>query len=171
MNEKNCENPADILVDYANGELAEDEKTQIDEHLSQCQHCRSTVESLRRSLQLAEVIWDDGFEEIQVKSPVAHPKGVWRYLRWAAAAVLLIAAGGGLIWKSISRPAPKPMDEPTLAAIQRQVARAGQAAELLAAADLLAHTPGGGDVASKSYRFIAENYSDFPEAKEAKNRE
>jgi len=49
----NCKEILNILSDYVDGELAEEQCCRIREHLKDCSACREFAETFRRSLEIA----------------------------------------------------------------------------------------------------------------------
>jgi hypothetical protein len=86
------------------------------------------------------------------------------------AAAILVVAGLGVVLRLQNRRGPMALEESPLDRIQSTVARAGEAAQLLAAADVLAQQPGGKTMARETYAHIASLYSGSPPALEAKSR-
>jgi anti-sigma factor RsiW len=168
MKARSCNEVLHKLVDYADGELPAEEAATVGEHVAGCSACRAQVESLRRSLALARVVWQDGEAELAGSGPQTIPGGnAPRSYRLKGRRVGLIAAvvalmiGGALLWFGArdTRPPPSPRTtDRTAAAVARQIARAGTAAQLLTAADLLAEQPGGVPLACERYRYIASKY-------------
>ncbi len=185
MMSKECEQINEKLVDYADGELAEPEAAAVAEHIGVCERCRATLEALQRSLELAQVVWEDGEAELaRVKTErVVHPRrNDWLKLAATAASILLVLAGA-LIWRAIqgSNKPEKPIvtaeaetqvveKEITVAEIEKEMFRAGFAAELLAMADFIGAQPGGGEFARERYYYLAATYPDTQGAAQAKLR-
>jgi anti-sigma factor RsiW len=153
---QSCEDIADLLVDYADDELPEAESVAVAEHVGRCGRCRERLEALRRSLEVARVIWEDSAgafvdETSQGGSGAEREHRVvrwWRLAPLAAAAALLIAVGM-LQYPSREavRPPAKDVAATTAADIEYEIARAAVASQLLTAADLLAEQPGGEEYA------------------------
>jgi hypothetical protein len=61
-----CEELADRIVDYVDGELPAEAAQIVARHLSECPRCRQTAKNLRRSLDLARVLWQDNLGEATV---------------------------------------------------------------------------------------------------------
>ena len=158
-----CEGFADRIVDYVDGELPEDEAQTVARHLSECERCRRTVEALRRSLGLARAIWQDNLAEPAAPSPiqlVQKLRGRSFYILAAAASVLLATGGSFLVFfHQAPRQTPVAFED-----VQRQVARAGRAAELLAATRLVAQCEGTESIVQQQYRYILREYADTPAA-------
>ena len=158
-----------MLVDYADGWLSPGESSKVAAHLAKCEDCRRTLETLKRSLELAGIIWEDGLAETEaIRIPI--PKKV-RKVRWAgyaaiAAGILLVVTISG-VWRALVRPTGQ---EPTFAEIERRITESGSAARLLAAADLLAKYPDVESIVKQQYRHIVETYPETPAAAEAKLR-
>jgi anti-sigma factor RsiW len=166
--QKSCEDIAEMLVDYTDDRLPPTESAKMCEHLAKCESCRATVKALKKSLNLATVIWEDGLAEIDTAgAPTSRPSRFhWR--RYAAvAASILIAIGISMVWRSMISPQePKP----TLAEIERKIAEAGSAARLLAAADLLVDYPNTQEIVKKQYRHIVETYPQTHAAAKVQSR-
>jgi len=193
MSANRCEDIADRLVDYADGELPAAESSTVADHLAQCTHCRARLKALRDSLELARVVWADN--ETGAAGPTLAGRAAgrrravawltWRRTAVAAAAALLIA--GGLLWDSADRPAqmspgivqaPLPSAPPATAVtdgltpseIEQQVIRAGLAAQLLAAADILGGQVACRGIACERYRYIVAAYPRTDAAVESASR-
>jgi negative regulator of sigma E activity len=120
----------DQLSDYLDGELSGDERDAVESHLAGCAHCRNVLEELRRVIARARSIqprpphqdlWAGIAERIEARPTTdkvtpLHAPGAQRPLRMpsrrisftlpqlAAAAVLLMALSGGIVWFIVSRP-------------------------------------------------------------------
>jgi predicted anti-sigma-YlaC factor YlaD len=152
-----------MLVDYADGELPEQDSQRVAEHLAECPACREIVRNLERSLQLANAIWLDNLEAAKTTSV---RRRVVRLLPWATVAATILIAAGTLIVNSVHGPA-----EPGLgyARIERQVTSVATAARLLAATQLLAQCEGTESIVEEQYRYILSNYADTPAAATLRN--
>jgi anti-sigma factor RsiW len=168
MTRPSCEDIRDMLVDYADGALSEHEAQTVADHLADCPICRTTAEALTRSLDLAQAIWRDNLESATPLASAggtarrAFPRG--RYL--AVAAALLITAGGTLLvstFRSAPPPAPTPQE------VEQYATRAGAAAQLLAATQLLAKCEGTESLVQEQYRYILTDYADTPAAAALRN--
>ena len=121
----------DRLSDYLDGELPGDERDAVESHLAGCVHCRNVLEELRRVIARAQSIqprpphqdlWAGIAERIEARPTTdrvtpLHAPGAQRPLRLpsrrisftlpqlAAAAVLLMALSGGIVWSIVSRSA------------------------------------------------------------------
>jgi anti-sigma factor RsiW len=165
-----CKEFADRIVDYVDGELPPAEAGAVARHLAQCESCRRTAAALQRSLGLARLLWEDNLTETAAIGGDAHA-GVCTYGHaanrsrrrsfYAVAAGILLAAG--ILVTPVFHPAPK---EPALTAeqVEREVARAGRAAELLAATRLVAQCEGTESIVQQQYRYILHEYADTPAA-------
>ncbi len=95
-------------------------------------------------------------------------------LKWSAiAAGMMIAfmlAGYYLFGPTANQQTNVPIEEISLATMERQIERAGQAAQLLAVADILAAQPGGQEYAIKQYQNLIEDYPEMEQVKEAKEK-
>jgi anti-sigma factor RsiW len=164
-----CKEIERMLVDYADGRLSAGESRKVSAHLAKCEDCRRTLEALKRSLELAGVIWEDGLAETEaIRIPVPRKTTAPHWLKYAAiaAGILLVVAISG-IWRALVGPTEK---EPTFAEIERRITESYSAARLLAAVDLLAEYPDAENIADRQYRYIVETYPQTPAAAEAKLR-
>ena len=156
-----CEGFADRLVDYVDGNLPEAEAQKVMRHLAGCESCRQTTRALERSLTLAAAIWSDNLtlgDSGQRPTPLRRSRRVRFY---AVAAGIVIAASGLLVTVSDRR-----QGQPSLCVkdVERQVARAGAAAELLAATQILARCQGTESIVERQHQFILEEYAGTPAA-------
>jgi negative regulator of sigma E activity len=127
----------DKLSDYLDGELPGDEREAVESHLAACAGCRNVLEELRRVIARARSIqprpphqdlWAGIAERIEARPTTdkvtpLHASGAQRPLRMpsrrisftlpqlAAAAVLLMALSGGVVWSIVSRSAALPSAE------------------------------------------------------------
>ncbi len=172
MSGQSCEDIADRLVDYADGELTADESAGVVEHLARCAECRATLAALGRSLELAGVIWADQEAELdRIRVGAAARTRRFPWGKAIAAASILLVLGGVAIWRLADEPAGQPIDsEVLLAEIQREVMRAGEAAQLLAMAEYLAKQPGGAEYARERFNYVAANYPEVEAAAKARLR-
>lgn len=152
-----CKEFADRIVDYVDGELPQDEARVVADHLTACESCRRAVESLNRSLGLAKVLWSDNLGDRQAV-PWRESRHIWHY---AVAAAILIAAS--ILVATISNHRPQ---KPLIAFedVEQQIVRAGAAAELLAATQILARCEGTESIVEEQRRYILSNYADTPAA-------
>jgi anti-sigma factor RsiW len=165
---ESCKEIADMLVDYADGQLSVERSSRVAEHLGKCSDCRELLRGLRESLELAQVIWQDSLHQTERRIHIGHAAKVARH-RWlqyaAAAAVILVISAASIIWRTVYRAAPK---QPTFAEIERKITEAGNAARLLAAADLLGGYSNAETIVKQQYRRIVETYPDTSAASKAK---
>jgi anti-sigma factor RsiW len=158
---KACETFVDQLVDYVDGELPQDEAKAVAEHLAVCESCRHTAAALERSLGLANVIWSDNLGRSE---PAARPAPAWKSRRMrslAVAASILIAAAVLVITVSNRRGVQPAI---SFEEVEQQIARAGAAAELLAATKILARCDGTEDIVERQHQFILTEYAGTPAA-------
>jgi predicted anti-sigma-YlaC factor YlaD len=164
-----CKEIEQILVDYADGRLSPGESSEVAAHLAKCEDCRRTLEALKRSLELAGIIWEDGLAETEaIRIPI--PKKV-RKVRWPgyaaiAASILLVVTISGL-WRVLVRDTE---EEPTFAEIERRISDSASATRLLAAADMLAKYTDTKAIAKRQYHYVVKKYPETPAAAEAKSR-
>jgi anti-sigma factor RsiW len=167
MMKTSCEEFADRIVDYVDGELPEDEAQTVARHLAECDRCRRTAEALRRSLGWAQVLWRDNLAEPAAALPAWRVQTLHRrsFYVLAAAASILLATGGSFLLFSHQAPRQPPI---TFEEVQRQVARAGMAAELLAATRIVAQCEGTESIVEQQYRHILREYADTAAAESIK---
>ena len=163
MTRTTCEELADKVVDYVDGELPENEARIVARHLSECPRCRQTASDLQRSLGLAKVIWEDNLVPPAAVASVRHVLKLRRssFNVVAAAATILLVTGSSLLLFFQRAPQPPAL---TFEEVQRQVTRAGTAAQLLAATRILAQCEGTGSIVKQQYRYILREYADTPAA-------
>ncbi len=167
MTRTTCEELSDKIVDYVDGELPAGEAEIVARHLSGCARCRQTASDLKRSLGLAKVIWEDNLIQPAAAAPVRHVQKLRRtsFYVLAAAATVLLAMGSSLLLFFHQTP---PQPGLTFEEIQRQVARAGTAAQLLAATQIVARCEGTESIVEQQYRYILREYADTPAAESIK---
>jgi len=174
---KSCEKIAELLVDYADGRsrqgwpspLSPSESNKVAEHLAKCEHCQRILDGLQRSLELAEVIWEDGLAETkEIRAPIlGKPRNI-RWPRYAAVvAGILLVLTTSVVWRVLIRPAKK---EISFAEIKRKITESGNAARLLAAAELLAEYPDAEAIVKQQYHYIVETYPETAAAAKAKSK-
>ncbi|MHC4098271.1 MAG: anti-sigma factor family protein [Planctomycetota bacterium] len=164
-----CKEIERMLVDYADGRLSPGESSEVAAHLSKCEDCRRTLEALKRSLELAGIIWEDSLAETEaIRIPIPKKVRKFRWPKYAAiaASILLVVTISG-IWRVLVRPTEQ---EPTFAEIERRITESGSAARLLAAADIVAEHPDAEAIAKRQYRYIVKTYPETPAGAEAKLR-
>lgn len=167
--EKSCKDISEMLVDYADGRLSPGESSEVAAHLAKCEDCRRTLEALKRSLELAGAIWEDGLAETEaIRIPIPKKVRKFRWPRYAvvAASILLIFTVS-VLWHVLVGP---PESEPTFAEIERRISDSASATRLLAAADLLAKYPDSEAIVKRQYHYVVKKYPDTPAAAEAKLR-
>ena len=168
MDKLNCQKIRDLLVDYADGQLDDNAVSEVDRHLLQCDHCRNTLQNLRKSLSLTQFIWQDNLSSIRDKSTPTGRKSLFQ--KWlkpiAIAAGLLLITG---LYLSFTIPG-RGAQELTLEQIEQQIQQNASAARLLAAADMLAEVPDTKSIVQKQYTYILQTYPDSSAAAQAKVR-
>ncbi len=163
MTRTTCEELSDRIVDYVDGELSAEEAQIVARHLSECPRCRQTASDLQRSLGLAIVIWEDNLALPVAVAPARHVRRLQRksFYALAAAAGILLAMGLLVLpWRQ------GPQSHAIRAEhVEQQVARAGLAAELFAATQMLAQCEGTETIVKHQYQYILREYADTPVAK------
>ncbi len=165
--EKSCKYFEEVLVDYADGQLSPADSSELDEHVAKCNCCRTLIDGLQKSLDLAGVIWTDGLaatRELHIPAPRKVRRLHW--LRHAAvAASILVVVSVSALWCTLTKPKEA---EPTVADIEREIMESGNAARLLAASKMLTEHPGTQPLVNQQYRYITERYPETTAANEAK---
>lgn len=156
-----CKEFADRIVDYVDGELPETEAQAVAQHLVACEPCRRTAEALDRSLGLAKALWSDNLGNKGASTRSASSPRFHRIRVYAVAASVLIAASVVLLTVANRRPRPSAI---RIEDVERQVAKAGAAAELLAATQILAQCEGTESIVQEQYRYILAEYAGTPAA-------
>ena len=163
MNNQDCSQIEELLVDYADGALDQSDADKVAAHLAQCSNCRNTLSALNDSLKLAKAIWQDNLHQ----SPAAKTRRrsiTWRKYAAIAASIAILAATA-LIWKS---QLPPKQPEPTLAQIEQEMFDSSTAAKILAIADMLAKQKSAQDFVKQQYSFVIRTYPNTPAAEKAK---
>ena len=154
---KTCEDFHDILVDYADGNLSPGQSNDVETHLETCENCRTLLEALQKSLELATVVWEDELKDTETDEvPIRQKTRKIHWFRYAAvAASILIVVACSIVWREMSRP---PKAELSFEEIERSIAESASAARLLAATELLSEYPDAKEIVEQQYRYIAETY-------------
>jgi len=165
---KSCKDIEQMLVDYADDRLSQSDSSKVAEHLATCGQCRRMHNALQKSLDLAGVIWADNLEQIEnIHIPAAKTRKIrWqRYL--AIAASILIVATTSVVWRTLVKPKD---NEITFAEIELKINESGNAAQLLAATELLAGQSDVQALIQQQYRYIVERYPETNSAVKAKSK-
>lgn len=166
--EKSCKDIEQILVDYADEQLSQNDSDKVAEHLAKCEECQKLLTALQQSLELAGVIWADGLsdsENIRIKA-IKTRKIRWSRYAVIAASILLVTTAS-VVWHTFTRPKTS---ELTFAEIERKITESGSAARLLAAAELLSDNPEAETIVKQQYLHIVETYPETTAASKAKLR-
>jgi len=156
-----CGEFANRIVDYADGELPEDEARAVARHLAECERCCRTAEALGRSLGLAKALWSDNLDEFKSATSAAPVRNL-RIRRFSAVAASMLVAASLLVLMIAERNRWKPAA--AFEDVQRQIVRAGAAAELLAATQIIARCEGTETIVERQYQFILKEYAGTPAA-------
>jgi anti-sigma factor RsiW len=163
MTRTSCEELADRIVDYADGELPAQEAQIVARHLSECPRCRQTANDLERSLGLARILWQDNLADVAAAAPVRRSWKVHRGSLYALAVAASVLFAAGVLMLPVLRQSPRDQTI-TPEQIEGQVARVGTAAELLAATRIVAQCEGTESIVQRQYRYILREYADTPAA-------
>ncbi|MBW8035810.1 MAG: zf-HC2 domain-containing protein [Planctomycetes bacterium] len=170
MKQIECKEIADLLVDYSDGQLPEEQSQIVERHLKKCNNCRKYLGDLQQSLNIVQEIWRENLAEIEsveISVPVKNRRNINR--KYAAiAAGLLIAAG--IFSVSMQQTLQRPGDVMTAEQVERKISESASAVRLLATADLLREYDGVKDTLNKLYKHIVATYPDTSAAMEAKIR-
>lgn len=186
MTESSCGDIAELLVDYADGELSPADAFRVEAHLATCGDCRGELDRLRRSLVTAKAVWSEAASG--VSAPVSRPSRRRRRLvpMAAAASVSLLAAAVAWVLLGLHRTNDGPTgapprqvvetrqtdggpDEnngvreepaPNLREIESQIARADRSARLAVSAELLSSRPELQPYRKQADRYLAAVYPD-----------
>jgi anti-sigma factor RsiW len=170
MRQNECKEIAELLVDYSDGRLDEDQSQIVERHLKKCHNCRKYLGDLQQSLDIVTGIWQENLAEIE-NVEISLPVKVRRYTnrKYAAiAAGFLIAAG--IFSVTMQQNRQRPADKMTAEQVERKISESASAIRLLATADLLIEYEGARDILNKLYANIIATYPDTSAAMEAKTR-
>lgn len=194
-----CEDIRDLLVDFADGELAPEAANRVARHAEVCPPCAARVEALRRSLFLAGRVWDaDRATQSDALPDVRPGRSKGPSLMRAALAVAAMIALAVAAWTQLRAPATDPTapveshhggiaanradDRPDASAsdadeiqtaieeVEAAIWKAGAAARMVASAEMLADAPGGKRFAAERLRVVINEYADTPSATIARSR-
>ena len=169
MTGKTCEYIQEMLVDYADGVLSPGQSNEVTGHLETCKNCRKLLQALRKSLDLATIVWEDDLKETEAVKIPAQPKT--RKIHWfryaAVAASILLVVTTSMIWRGNNK---SQETELSFAEIERNITESANAARLLAATELLADYPDAKEIVEQQYRYIAETYPRTPAAAQVKQK-
>jgi hypothetical protein len=163
------------LAAYTDGDLTPNEAEQIAAHIAACPDCRTFVEALERSLQVAQSIWQTAqarWPETQSFDKVRTQRWPYRKAMAVAASILLILAIC-TVWRLLSETpdeAHEFSEEAKIAELKQKIAEASHAAQLLAAAELLSRYPEAESSVERRYRHIVEMYPETAAAERAKQK-
>jgi len=176
VKEHNCQVVSkEELVAYTDGDLSASQSERIAEHIANCQNCQSMAEALQRSLQVTQLIWQTG----EARWPKTRPLEQFQSSKWsfrkitAVAASLLFVLGMGAVWRMLSRPTERAgisREQALAVEIKRKITDSGDAARLLAAAELLSKYPEAERDVKQRYQHIAETYPETTAAAKARKK-
>jgi predicted anti-sigma-YlaC factor YlaD len=171
MKNMSCKEIEKILVDYSDGLLSNEEKSQAEQHLDDCENCRKLLKALEHSLELSNVIWEDNLSGIEKDEIAVLPKvkknPLLRYVSIAASIVIVVTTG--ILWRSLSKPI-EPEVQLTFEQIEKNINDSGSAAYLLAATELLAEYPDYKEIAESQYHYIAKTFQGTSAAEKIKSK-
>jgi predicted anti-sigma-YlaC factor YlaD len=169
MIEKSCEDIQKILVDYADGQLAHEERTIVSRHLDNCENCRELLNALNKSLELSTIVWEENLGEIDSVPIAASPK--IRKIHWfkyaAIAASILILVTTAVFWRSVNKPQER-KTEMSFEEIERNIDDSASAARLLAAIELIADYPDYKEIVENQYRYVTQRYPEISTSEKLK---
>lgn len=156
------EMPEAKLVALVEGDLLPEEAEDATRHIDQCQACRESVKTYRRSLDLVKQMWqkDEAHWQVAV-SPGMKKSGACKGIRRiaVAAAVFLLLSLGGMGLIRLAGDGADSVDKGIdLAELEFELERAALGRQMLAVADLLSQQTGGAAYAVDRYRYVIEHY-------------
>ncbi len=154
-----CPNLSDEkLAAFIGGQLSEEQRAQVQRHLEQCPACQDMADALTQSLDLLQSQWQDQQQAWNQQHGDFKAPRPSRSRRWltAVAAMLVLALGLRLWWPQTEVTITEESLDPTT--LHLELERAAVAAQLLAAADLLAQQPGGKPYAIKRYQYVMQQF-------------
>jgi len=163
------------LVAYADGDLSPSEAGRIAEHIATCSNCQAVTEALKRSLHVTQAIWQTS----EAQWPKTRPLERFQSRKWSLRKVAAVAAGislvlgVGAVWQMLSRPneqAGRSREQALAVDIKRKISESGDAARLLAAAELLSKYPEAENSVKERYLYIVETYPETPAAAKARQK-
>jgi len=163
------------LVACADGDLSPSETERIAEHIASCPECQVISQALDRSLQVTQAIWQTG----EAGWPKTRPLEQFQSSKWsfrkitAVAASLLFVLGMGAVWRMLSRSTERASlsrEQALAVEIKRKIADSGDAARLLAAAELLSKYPEAERDVKQRYQHITETYPETTAAAKARKK-
>jgi len=187
MSESTCNEIAELLVDYADGELSPADASRVEAHLATCGDCRGELDRLRRSLAAAKAIWSEAASGVSApESRPIRPRRRIVPIAAAAACLAVVAAVAAWLLLGLHRTNDGPTgapprqvvetpqtdfgpDEnndlrqesvPDLREIESQIARAGRSARLAVSADLLSTRSELQPYRKQADRYLAAVYPD-----------
>jgi anti-sigma factor RsiW len=171
---KDCGDFYELLVDYADGELAGAEVEAVAQHLARCAACRASLQRLERSLALARAIWQEPLV-VPRSSGSRRLKPVLAGTLAACAAALLLISGLLLLLRKSETGFNETASYATTGAVDDTdvelfLARHVQAARLAASANLLANTPAAAPYDEGALTYLASAYSDTDAGRQAAQR-
>lgn len=156
-----CEVSLEQLIDYADGVPKVTESERIKKHIANCPQCKETIDLLQRSMQAIIAVWQSNYESRKVSANVRMQKRRWLQ---TAAACLLVAVGlsmffllknaknGSQLWSEI----------------EKGFEGSRQAAEIMAATEILNNSGMNKTIGMEQYRYVAKVYGNTEAGKKAK---
>jgi len=176
MNELDCRQIQDLLVDYSDGELESKLAARVDAHLERCVECRAQLGRLEASLELADEVWTESARSVAdvALTPIRRRPSTARravLVLASTAAALLIGlftwqhlteektplAGGTRPLREGFTDEIEPSEQDLLALIDRVERRA----RLQVSLELLEQTPSLRPYAEEAERYLAAAYGDL----------
>lgn len=171
-----CDRFRDCLIDYADEVLRDEEAARLEEHLGECGSCRGEVKALRRSLCLAQSVWQESTARTpRTTAPIPHSKR-WSWSAAAvagAAALVTLAVGIHRIETGTDIPAGKTGDPASAANdvalrdsgptteeldVETYIRRSEQSARLAASVRLLSAQPLAQHDAQRAQHYLRTTY-------------
>jgi predicted anti-sigma-YlaC factor YlaD len=192
MTNQSCKTVRQLLVDYSDEELPQADAQRVAAHLAECSGCRSELRRLEHSLEAAQAVWRESAARAPARGtcPVdRRPRPIPATAVLVACAAVLMVAVGTWFFLRVGPPSevdqvelagpvepPRETEEPAAGPpaedmdVGTMIARAGRAARLAAAAELLATQPGLERYREQTEQYLAKTYRGTPAGDRAATR-
>ena len=74
----NCHSLVELVTDYLEGALPDDERARLEGHLAECEHCQRYLAQIRATMRLTGMLTEEQIE------PEAHEALLGVYRSWRA---------------------------------------------------------------------------------------
>ena len=198
MTSNDCRHVAELLLEFADGELSAADNARVAQHLDQCEGCRGKVDRLQRSLSAAQKIWREAAAEAPQSAmnidhrPLDRRESLARraWLQPLAIAVSLTLAAGAC-WLLLERfdgdqftveyqpvhsnnlvdDSPPADVENSASDVEQLIQQHAQSARLAVSLQILADAPGVEPYRKQAERYLARAYGEADDFVESSNKE